>query len=166
MVGSGVGHKLKALKLCRHHYPRVKRSNIRRLIIMISSTSTISNYVPLDVIDRILLRLPVNALIRFLCVSKEWSALINSSNFIKKHLNHSIETNSDRTLILNETFVNPRLQSRWFSVPYSDNDQFGKAVQIYQPLHNWKILDYCHGLVCLSFYNSYEKKKTSRFGIH
>uniref|UniRef100_A0A7N2LHG5 F-box domain-containing protein n=1 Tax=Quercus lobata TaxID=97700 RepID=A0A7N2LHG5_QUELO len=125
---------------------------------MISSTSTISNYVPLDVIDRILLRLPVNALIRFLCVSKEWSALINSSNFIKKHLNHSIETNSDRTLILNETFVNKLSQSRWFSVPYSDNDQFCKAVQIYQPLHNWKILDYCHGLICLSFYNSYEKK--------
>ncbi|KAF3954337.1 hypothetical protein CMV_020302 [Castanea mollissima] len=79
---------------------------------MISSTSMISNYVPLDVIDRILLRLPVNALIRFLCVSKEWSALINSSNFIKKHLNHSIETNSDRTLILKETFVNPPSQSR------------------------------------------------------
>ncbi|KAK7817137.1 f-box protein cpr1 [Quercus suber] len=113
---------------------------------MISSTSTISNYVPLDVIDRILLRLPVNALIRFLCVSKEWSALINSSNFIKKHLDHSIETNSDRTLILKEIFVNPPSQSRWFSVPYSDNDQFGKAVQICQPLHNWEILDYCHGL--------------------
>ena len=126
---------------------------------MISSTSMISNHVPLELINSILSRLPVNALIRFLCVSKEWTALINSSNFIKKHLNHSIETNSDRTLILKEIFVNPPSQSRWFSVPYSDNDQLGKAVQIYQPLHNWEILDYCHGLVCLTFYNRYEEKE-------
>ncbi|KAL4598675.1 hypothetical protein ACB092_11G075100 [Castanea dentata] len=64
----------------------------------------ISTHLPLELINSILSRLPVKALIRLLSVSQEWSALINSSNFIKKHLNYSIETNSDRTLILKETF--------------------------------------------------------------
>ena len=125
--------------------------------MLTTSPSMVSHYVPLELINSILPRLPVKALIRFLCVSKEWSALINSSNFIKKQLNHSIETNSDRTLILKETIRNPSLQSRFFSVPYYDNDQFGKVVQIYQPLHNWDILDFCHGLVCLLFHKYKEK---------
>ena len=125
--------------------------------MLTTSPSMVSHYVPLELINSILPRLPVKALIRFLCVSKEWSALINSSNFIKKQLNHSIETNSDRTLILKETIRNPPLQSRFFSVPYYDNDQFGKVVQIYQPLHNWDILDFCHGLVCLLFHKYKEK---------
>jgi len=62
------------------------------------------------------------------------------------HLNRSIETNRERT-------ENLPLPIHYFSVDFPKDNQFGKAVEIYQPLydplHNWYILDHCHGLVCL-----------------
>ena len=133
--------------------------------MLTTSPSMVSHYVPLELINSILPRLPVKALIRFLCVSKEWSALINSSNFIKKQLNHSIETNSDRTLILKETIRNPPLQSRFFSVPYYDNDQFGKVVQIYQPLLIGTSWTSATAWFAFSFIST-KKRMTSQFGIH
>ncbi|KAK7835431.1 f-box protein cpr1 [Quercus suber] len=72
------------------------------------------------------------------------------------HLNRSIETNRERTLILKEDDIPPPL--RYFSVKFPKDNRLGKAVEIYQPLyywdlkdqrHKWDILDYCHGLVCL-----------------
>ncbi|KAL4627135.1 hypothetical protein ACB092_05G146000 [Castanea dentata] len=60
------------------------------------------SHLPQELVTNILARLLVKDLVRFLCVSKLWYALINDSDFIKMHLNHSIETNRDRTLILQE----------------------------------------------------------------
>ncbi|TXG52841.1 hypothetical protein EZV62_022010 [Acer yangbiense] len=41
---------------------------------------------PPELIDNILLRLPVKSLCRFKCVSKEWIDLISNPNFVKMHL--------------------------------------------------------------------------------
>ena len=110
--------------------------------------------IPQELIIEILARLPVKSLVRFLCVSKEWYALITDSDFIKLHLKSSIETNRDRTLILNEDEFSPPL--RYFSaVQFSKDNQFGKTFEIYKPLQNWVISDYCDGLVCL--HRGYEK---------
>ena len=109
------------------------------------------SHIPVEIITDILSCLPVKPLVRFLYVSKQWYAVITSSHFIKMHLNRSIETNRERTLILKEDNLLP--PTHYFSVDFPKDNQFSKAVEIYQPLHdplyNWNILDHCHGLVCL-----------------
>ncbi|GLT69569.1 hypothetical protein SLA2020_417100 [Shorea laevis] len=57
---------------------------------------------PPEFIEEILTELPVKSLVRFLCVSKSCYALINDPDFIKKHLKRSIETNRERTLIVQD----------------------------------------------------------------
>ncbi|RZC57134.1 hypothetical protein C5167_004435 [Papaver somniferum] len=54
---------------------------------------SISN-LPEDISQEILLRLPVKYLLRFKSVSKSFCSLIRSSNFIHKHINHSIQNNN------------------------------------------------------------------------
>ena len=108
---------------------------------------------PIEIITEILSRLPVKSLLRFLCVSKTWNALIKHSNFIiiKLHLQRSLENNRDRTLILEKfTWDLPRY---FFSVHFPTENHFENAFKLYQPLYNpgkfVNILDYCHGLVCI-----------------
>nr|POE66585.1 f-box protein cpr30 [Quercus suber] len=101
--------------------------------------------IPQELIIEILARLPVKSVVRFLCVSKEWYALITDSDFIKLHLKSSIETNRDRILILDEGKFSPYSSA----VQFSKDNQFGKTFEIYMPLQNWVISDFCDGLVCL-----------------
>ncbi|KAI3456543.1 hypothetical protein Pfo_013206 [Paulownia fortunei] len=56
--------------------------------------------IPFELIEDILRRLPVKTLKRFRAVSKSWCSLIDSGNFIKLHLHHSLISNSHRRLIL------------------------------------------------------------------
>ncbi|KDO58140.1 hypothetical protein CISIN_1g042865mg [Citrus sinensis] len=58
-----------------------------------------------DVMTEILSRLPVNPLLRFRCVSKTFCGLIDSRYFIKLHMNRSIETNSNLSLIFSCHFL-------------------------------------------------------------
>jgi len=133
---------------------------------MISSTSMISNYVPLELINSILSRLPVKALTRFLRVSKEWSALINSSNFIKKHLNHSIETNSNRTLILKENSCirhHNQVGSPLLTPTMTSSASQPKFTSLYIIGKSWTVAT---ASFALPFIIGMRKRKTSRFGIH
>ncbi|XP_059280190.1 F-box/kelch-repeat protein At3g23880-like [Lycium ferocissimum] len=54
---------------------------------------------PEDLILDILLRLPVESLLRFKCVCKHWYALIKSPSFIEKHFHH--KNNRARLLVCN-----------------------------------------------------------------
>ncbi|XP_060198410.1 F-box only protein 8-like [Lycium barbarum] len=58
-------------------------------------------HLPEDILVDILLRLPVEPLLRFRCVSKRWYALIKSPSFIEKHFHH--KNNRARLLICNLT---------------------------------------------------------------
>ncbi|KAL7121823.1 hypothetical protein ACP275_01G007600 [Erythranthe tilingii] len=49
-------------------------------------------YVPSEIIENILLRLPVKSLMRFKCVSKSWEATISDPEFIANHLRQTKET--------------------------------------------------------------------------
>ncbi|XP_075665964.1 F-box protein CPR1-like [Castanea sativa] len=106
---------------------------------------------PLDIINDILSRLPVKSLVRFLCVSNRWYILINGQAFIKLHLYRSIESNTDRTLIVQEQ--NACIPFDYFSVSFHDEIRFGKPLEIHQPLHcstmSTDILSCCDGLVCI-----------------
>ncbi|XP_057810889.1 F-box protein At1g11270-like [Salvia miltiorrhiza] len=58
----------------------------------------IQNYLPHDVIEGILSRLPVKSLLRFKCVCKQWSATISAPKFAQTHLRRS--KNSSSTILL------------------------------------------------------------------
>ena len=92
--------------------------------------SAMSN-LPLDVIAEILSRLPVKFLSRYLCVSKQWYALIHSQAFINLHLRRSIESNTDRTLILHQQHATVPFD--YFSVHLRNDDPFGKPMKIQHP---------------------------------
>lgn len=55
---------------------------------------------PPDIMMDILSRLPGKSLLRFKCVSKPFCSLIDSPELIKLHLNRSMETKSNLSLIL------------------------------------------------------------------
>ncbi|KAG8385828.1 hypothetical protein BUALT_Bualt03G0085800 [Buddleja alternifolia] len=59
--------------------------------------------IPPEIIRDILSRLPVKSLLRFRCVSKPWRSMIDTKDFIKLHLRHSYNTNSNRTLLVDST---------------------------------------------------------------
>lgn len=62
-----------------------------------SVNSSVDSVLPSDIVQEILLRLPVKTLLRFKCVSKHWYALIESCSFANEHYGH--ESNQERLLV-------------------------------------------------------------------
>ncbi|GFZ15512.1 hypothetical protein Acr_24g0017020 [Actinidia rufa] len=105
---------------------------------------------PEEVLADILSRLPVPPLLRFRCVSFSWRALIDGPDFIKLHLNRSIEARTNRGLILRE-------DNHLFA---ADLDSLHGSVVVqpeqidHHPLwcqdYGIEVWGSCNGLVCLS----------------
>ncbi|GMN36514.1 hypothetical protein TIFTF001_006094 [Ficus carica] len=58
---------------------------------------------PWEIIVDILFRLPVKDLLRYRSVAKSWCSLIDGPDFVKLHLDHSKEANSNLAAILSES---------------------------------------------------------------
>ncbi|KAK9015217.1 hypothetical protein V6N11_006334 [Hibiscus sabdariffa] len=97
-----------------------------------------------DAILDVLCRLGVKDLVRFRCVSKPWCSTIDSPDFIKRHLSHSLKTNTNLSLILPTAYI--------FSV---DFDSLETPQRLKHPLDEsdegkgTDILGSCHGLLAL-----------------
>ncbi|KAF4372638.1 hypothetical protein F8388_027311 [Cannabis sativa] len=101
---------------------------------------------PSEIIADILIRLPVKDLLRYRCVSKPWCSLIDSPDFIKRHLNHSKETYSNAGLVLN-----------WSDIYWVDLDNLNSVVELNHPIDfegGTEVLGSCNGLLVL--FNSYD----------
>ncbi|XVF87849.1 hypothetical protein PTKIN_Ptkin18bG0154100 [Pterospermum kingtungense] len=98
--------------------------------------------IPLDLITDILIRLPVKQLLCFRCVSQLWRSLIDDPDFIQLHLRHSIDSNTNQTLILKNSHLHaahlPSLAA------FSKLDY---PLMSYN--HRIQILGSCNGLLCI-----------------
>ena len=108
---------------------------------------------PDEIIENILLRLPVKSLLRFRCVCKAWRALISDSEFAEMHYQQPQTQARSRVLI-----SCPGRVIRSMDPDASGNDNSG-VVNIDYPLEPsnlvFQILDSCDGLLCVidSFHN-------------
>ncbi|KAK9945748.1 hypothetical protein M0R45_011247 [Rubus argutus] len=107
------------------------------------------SYLPSEVVGYILLRLPVDDLIRCMCVLKRWNAIIRSQKFIKDHLKCSLENKIDRSIVLKDD----QADSDFFSLAFYARDSFSNARRIAQPLthpgRDTVIVGNCNGLLCI-----------------
>ncbi|XP_042508938.1 F-box protein CPR1-like isoform X2 [Macadamia integrifolia] len=100
---------------------------------------------PEVLIADILSRLPVKSLLKFRCVCKTWCALIADPAFVKEHLNRSLASNSNLSLIFRRCAL--------FSVDLDTCEQRA-AVELDHPLKSphlaTEVLGSCNGLLCIS----------------
>ncbi|KAG5597681.1 hypothetical protein H5410_038913 [Solanum commersonii] len=109
-------------------------------------------YFPEEIIVEILIKLPVQSLLRFKCTSKFWKTLITSDHFKAKHYNHA--KNNKKILI-----------TRWH--PDHTTSYYGSSLSSPQPLQKlgccpsnnkpnmYEVLCCCDGLSLLHFYYDY-----------
>ncbi|XP_074352814.1 F-box protein CPR1-like [Apium graveolens] len=111
-------------------------------------------YFPEELIPEVLLHLPVKHLLRIRCVCKLWCSLIDSTSFIKRHLQRNTECNPDARVIIRS---------------YARGDNFflgdvhslcdSPVVEIDDPVKTFlsgaEFIDSCNGLVCLLRNNNY-----------
>ncbi|KAL2496998.1 F-box/kelch-repeat protein [Forsythia ovata] len=109
-----------------------------------------SDFLPEGIIINILKRLPVNPLIRCMCVSRSWYTLISSPEFVSTHLNFTIASNEGPPLLLLRRCI--RKIERYEL--YCDNESFDRHFRLQFPFRSinsfFTIIGSCNGLLCLS----------------
>ncbi|XP_026443002.1 F-box/kelch-repeat protein At3g23880-like [Papaver somniferum] len=113
---------------------------------------------PEEVYLEILYRVPVKTTFVCKCVCKSWLSLISTPDFIKMHLNVSIQKNNPKVMIKYHDPVNQGTIT--FSVSYdslssSTNEFEDEAIAMDYPLESdgylFKTWGTCDGLFCLGF---------------
>ncbi|GMN36501.1 hypothetical protein TIFTF001_006057 [Ficus carica] len=97
---------------------------------------------PWDITVNILCRLPVKDLLRYRSVSKPWRSLIDGPDFIKMHLNNSMEMSSNLGIVIRDCDLH------WVDLGTLDS-----AVKLRHPIgkqgDGTEVLGSCHGLLVL-----------------
>ncbi|KAL5776211.1 hypothetical protein ACOSP7_009137 [Xanthoceras sorbifolium] len=107
--------------------------------------------IPLDLIVEIFYQLPVKSLLRFRCLSKEFRSMIDDPDFIRRHHNACLETNSNRRIIARN-----KTGTTLFSLDLDSAYNVLAAAKLPDlPIQNWRygftsIIGSCHGLLALS----------------
>lgn len=94
---------------------------------------------PEEVTGEVLRRLPVKPLLRFRCVSKSWRSLIDSKQFIRLHLHHSLRSNSNRAILVDSS-----------KLYYIDLDSFKRVEIDVASIEPYSVVASCDGLVLLA----------------
>ncbi|XP_058209003.1 F-box protein CPR1-like [Rhododendron vialii] len=103
-----------------------------------------SDYISTEILAEILVRLPVESLIRFTSVCKTWHSFITSPSFIAKHLDHT-KTNTENLLLTTYTFIDNR--ERYL---LCRGDEFAELVSpLSTSLGHRRVVGKCNGLLCM-----------------
>ncbi|CAL5336673.1 unnamed protein product [Camellia sinensis] len=114
---------------------------------------SMSDYIPNELIIEILVRLPVQSLLRFTSVCKSWHSLITNPSFITKHLNQTItdrKRNSDKLLL--RLYTDNDKKEHYLLC--SDDEKFGDDYSEFKfpsksLIGYFRIVGSCNGLLCL-----------------
>ncbi|KAK1396234.1 F-box protein CPR30 [Heracleum sosnowskyi] len=111
-----------------------------------------SDYIPQELLHEILIKLPVESLVRFTSVNKSWYSLITDPIFIINHLNYSNLDQDKRPLLLR---FYDRVEKEENYTIRCDNETFSEEFTRVEfpfksPLGYFRIVGICNGLVCLS----------------
>ncbi|KAE9456097.1 hypothetical protein C3L33_11973, partial [Rhododendron williamsianum] len=113
-----------------------------------------SDYIPTELLADILVRLPVQSLIRFTSVCKSWYSLITSPSFITKHLNHS-STNTKNLLVKASNFDEKKERYLLCRGDEKFSDEFSELeFPLSTPFGHNTILGSCNGLLCMVNFDS------------
>ncbi|KAG6409744.1 hypothetical protein SASPL_127786 [Salvia splendens] len=110
-----------------------------------------SEYLPQDIVMKILSRLPPKSLIKFRCVSKSWYLMISTPYFINLHTQHALL--SPKMMLLRR--YSKLLQTDVYSVHAAAASEFDYAgIQIEYPFRDrvrfyYRIVGCFNGVVCL-----------------
>ncbi|XP_010268493.1 PREDICTED: F-box/kelch-repeat protein At3g23880-like isoform X2 [Nelumbo nucifera] len=103
------------------------------------------NFIPDEIIDDILSRLPVESLMRFKSVCKSWCDKIGDPHFIRMHLNRATREASNYSHFFVKTST---------TLHFVDLESFRKAKLVLPfektSIKKVQLVDTCNGLVCLS----------------
>ncbi|KAK9068223.1 hypothetical protein SSX86_012334 [Deinandra increscens subsp. villosa] len=134
---------------------------------MTSSSSEATSYVPFEIQEQIIKRLPVKSLVRFRSVSKQWKSLIESSDFIIDH-----QTQQQKQPRRNHLLIKYRCVEDWddkyisivndASLPRHHSHLAAAAVPpLIDLVCDPSLLDCSsHGLVCVHGYHYKRANKT------
>lgn len=111
-----------------------------------------SDYIPQELLHEILIKLPVESLVRFTGVNKSWYSLITDPKFITNHLNSTNLDLDKRPLLLR--FYDRVVKEENYTIR-CDNDTFSEQfTRVEFPFKSqlgyFRIVGICNGLVCLS----------------
>ncbi|KAI3706264.1 hypothetical protein L6452_23880 [Arctium lappa] len=96
-----------------------------------------------ELLEEILMRLKVRDLIRCKCVSKSWQSLISDPRFVKAHLKHNYESDSNNKEIGERRIVMSKYACFYTYQQFEVDDKFFD-------LHECHLIGSSDGLVCIS----------------
>ncbi|XP_021609138.1 F-box protein CPR1 [Manihot esculenta] len=99
-----------------------------------------------DLLVEILCRLPVESLLRFRCLSKTCCSCIDSPDFIKLHLNRSIKTRTNRSLVIHEILP----KGSTYAIDLDSSESNRHPMKLHHKFHG-DVFGSCNGL--LAIYN-------------
>ncbi|CAN0890534.1 F-box protein CPR1 [Linum grandiflorum] len=121
------------------------------------AATTPSDWLPHEIVtEEILFRLPVISLLKFRCVCKQWRTLIDSPDFIKRQILHSVSTTRNAVL-----FLLDQAYDGLYPVPYLAGLRPETSIRLTHRfpgipphvnyVHGATIFGSCNGLICLRY---------------
>ncbi|PIN16733.1 hypothetical protein CDL12_10608 [Handroanthus impetiginosus] len=112
------------------------------------------SYLPEEIIEDILSRLPVKSLLSFKSISQSWHSLISSKHFIKTHLETSTKNPTfAHHKILSYTWKSFIYELKYCSLPSLFSEHITYAIRCDFPIdssvNSLRLVGCCNGLVCI-----------------
>ncbi|XP_074265240.1 putative F-box only protein 10 [Silene latifolia] len=121
------------------------------------------SYIPPELVTQILANLPVETLVRFKCVCKLWSSIIDHPNFVSMHLKYTrVRRDKDKLLVALERYG--LFGDRGCSLAVLQTDTLKKTSRIFRikDVFGYSILGACDGLLLVQRYGPPSFKRELR----